>query len=238
MGQIFLIRHGQASFGSDDYDRLSTLGSDQAALLGRWFEACGLPVDRVIAGALRRHRETASGFFAGFGARDAMHIDKLTIDARFNEFDHVEVMDMHRDTVHGSMTGINERAAEGSSMSSAQLQRLYLVAMERWMSDQHHGDYRESWPQFRQRCIEGFEALADSTHPAKAIAVFTSGGVIAALCQHVLELTDKATRELNWSLANTGVTRLLFSKGRRGLGYLNSTAHFDWARKPDLLTYR
>lgn len=77
----------------------------------------------------------------------------------------------------------------------------------------------------RERCIDAFETLDDGTHPAKAQLVFTSGGVIAAICQHLLDLTDKATREMNWSLANTGVARELFTKGRRGLGCLNSTAH-------------
>jgi broad specificity phosphatase PhoE len=90
----------------------------------------------------------------------------------------------------------------------------------------------------RERCIDAFETLDDGTHPAKAQLVFTSGGVIAAICQHLLDLTDKATREMNWSLANTGVTCVLFTKGRRGLRCLNNMAHFDWARRPDLRTCR
>ena len=106
------------------------------------------------------------------------------------------------------------------------------------MSGEHDHDYDESWTAFSRRCVDVFESLTDGSDPAKTIVAFTSGGAIAAICQHLLDLTNKATRELNWSLANTGVTRLLFTKGRRGLGYLNSTAHFDWAREPTSLTYR
>jgi broad specificity phosphatase PhoE len=90
----------------------------------------------------------------------------------------------------------------------------------------------------RERSIDAFETLVDGTHPAKAQFAFTSRGVIAAICQHLLDLTDKATREMNWSLANTGVTCVLFTKGRRGLRCLNNMAHFDWARRPDLRTCR
>jgi broad specificity phosphatase PhoE len=34
MGQVLLIRHGQASFGADDYDVLSDLGWTQGRALG------------------------------------------------------------------------------------------------------------------------------------------------------------------------------------------------------------
>ena len=34
MGAIYLVRHGQAAFGTDDYDRLTEIGYTQAHLLG------------------------------------------------------------------------------------------------------------------------------------------------------------------------------------------------------------
>lgn len=256
MGQLYLVRHGQASFGAEDYDRLSALGATQAGLLGRWFKACGTPVDRIVSGAMRRHRETASHCMAAFGADDGAHedandgaartvpgIDTLTIDARLNEFDHAQVMDVYRN-VSASIVATegaaaaDAEAARSAVMSSAELQRVFALATGRWMSGEHDSDYDESWRAFRLRCIDALESLTDGRDPSKTIVVFTSGGTISAMCQHVLDLTDKATRELNWSLANTGVTRLLFTKGRRGLGYLNSTAHFEWAREPGWLTYR
>ncbi|TKC87294.1 histidine phosphatase family protein [Trinickia terrae] len=237
MGHIFLVRHAQASFGSDDYDRLSELGVRQAQLLGQWMASCEIPVDHVMAGAMRRHRETAEHCL---NQVDARHIAELQADARLNEFDHAEVIDVYRQSARGSLDGDGEgvSGAHVSSLSSAQLQQLYARAMERWMSGAHAGDYRESWSAFSGRCLDAFEAIASGSHGAKSIMVFTSGGVIAAICQGLLDLTDKVACELNWSLANTGVTRVLFTQGRRGLGCLNSTAHFDQARAPQMLTYR
>lgn len=226
MGQILLVRHAQASFGSDDYDRLSELGFTQASLLGRWFESCDTPIDRVMAGVMRRHHETARQCLEQRGAPGA---PELNTDPRLNEFDHVEVFEVYRQSLQDG---------QAAPLSAVQLQRMFATAMERWMSGRHDSDYRDSWQAFRARCLDAFEEMASGTPRAKAIVVFTSGGVIAAICQRLLDLTDKATHELNWSLANTGVTRVLFSEGRRGLGYLNSTAHFDAARVPHLLTYR
>ena len=59
MGQVYLVRHGQASFGAADYDQLSPTGVEQARVLGRWFAQCGHRFTRVATGSLKRHRQTA-----------------------------------------------------------------------------------------------------------------------------------------------------------------------------------
>ena len=41
MGTLYLVRHGQASFGTDDYDLLSELGVRQCERLGEWFREHG-----------------------------------------------------------------------------------------------------------------------------------------------------------------------------------------------------
>ncbi|MEX3811230.1 histidine phosphatase family protein [Paraburkholderia sp. BR13439] len=238
MGQIYLIRHAQAWFGTDDYDRLSELGFRQARLLGRWFGSCDASMDRVVAGAMRRHLESASSCLDAVSATSAPYACDVQVDELLNEFDHDGVLDAFRESDHEAARHLDSHIGDDPVTSSAMLQRYFALAMERWMSGQHDGDYGESWHQFRERSIEGFERIATGASPAKRIAVFTSGGVIAAICQHLLDLSNKATRDLNWSLANTGVTRVLSTKGRRGLDYLNSTAHFEWACSPQMLTYR
>jgi broad specificity phosphatase PhoE len=61
MAELFLVRHAQAAFGTDDYDRLTELGHRQARWLGEYFAARGMAFDRVLTGTLRRHRETLAG---------------------------------------------------------------------------------------------------------------------------------------------------------------------------------
>ena len=65
MGTLYLIRHGQASFGADDYDQLSELGMRQAVRLGEWFHGKGVQFSAVMTGSLKRHVQTLEGIAKG-----------------------------------------------------------------------------------------------------------------------------------------------------------------------------
>ncbi|HRO80045.1 MAG TPA: phosphoglycerate mutase family protein, partial [Alicycliphilus denitrificans] len=65
MGTLYLVRHGQASFGADDYDRLSPLGQAQAERLGSYWRERGLRFDAVLCGTLQRHAQTLQGIRQG-----------------------------------------------------------------------------------------------------------------------------------------------------------------------------
>ncbi len=66
MGTLFLIRHGQASYGQADYDKLSSRGHDQAKALGSFWLA-HTKLDAIFVGPHRRQQETIAG------AREAAH---------------------------------------------------------------------------------------------------------------------------------------------------------------------
>ena len=67
MGNLYLVRHGQASFGAADYDNLSDLGVQQSVRLGEYFAQKGIPFDAVLTGSLRRHTQTWKGIAQGAG---------------------------------------------------------------------------------------------------------------------------------------------------------------------------
>lgn len=224
MGQIYLVRHGQASFGAADYDQLSELGVEQARLLGRWFGECGHRFTRVISGSLKRHRQTADACLGELAVPLPM-----TQLADFDEYDHDDVLTRHRET--------DPVAAHDQGKSNATLEKLFRAAMERWMGGQFDSDYRESWSQFRSRCVTGLTRLVADAGASQSLLVFTSGGPIAVICQEVLGLSDKQAANLTWSLANSSVTRLLYKPGRVSLNYLNNFAHLEQAA-PTSITYR
>ncbi|HAD08992.1 MAG TPA: histidine phosphatase, partial [Porticoccaceae bacterium] len=58
MSEIYFVRHGQASLGAKNYDKLSDLGWQQARWLGEHFRDQDLNFDRIVVGDMRRHRET------------------------------------------------------------------------------------------------------------------------------------------------------------------------------------
>src|SRR5208283_2391350 len=89
MGSIYLVRHGQAAFGTHDYDRLTEIGLTQARRLGRYFAARNIRFDSVYTGTLRRHRETALGILdhdrAG-GCGESVHAGALEMVPGLDEY--------------------------------------------------------------------------------------------------------------------------------------------------------
>ena len=75
MGVVLLVRHGQASFGADDYDVLSETGWEQSRLLGAWLADRKVVPDVIWRGDMRRHRETAEGMVAGGGWPTPVEVD-------------------------------------------------------------------------------------------------------------------------------------------------------------------
>ena len=88
MAEFYLVRHGQASFGADNYDKLSTLGHQQARWLGEYYRERGLAFDALVTGDLVRHVETGEGILEGLGA--GLDAD---VQPGLNEFDFHSVVD-------------------------------------------------------------------------------------------------------------------------------------------------
>ncbi len=234
MGQIFLVRHGQASFGKANYDQLSELGFEQARLLGQWYANTRQPFSKVINGGMLRHRQTADACMEVLPKKLLIETEWIT-DADFAEFDHQEVLLRHCPEFADAVAF---KALLASQVDPPRaLEHVFRAAMQRWMSCAHDGDYAETWPDFRRRCARALERL-DTDSSQQTTIVFTSGGVIAALIQHLLGLQDFQVMELNWTLANCAVTKLLHRPGQFTLSYLNNYAHLEWLGQPGAVTYR
>ena len=68
MGTLYLVRHGQASFGAANYDQLSELGERQCRQLGTWLRERGVRFASAVHGSLRRQRASCEAIAAGHGA--------------------------------------------------------------------------------------------------------------------------------------------------------------------------
>lgn len=238
MGQIFLVRHGQASFGKANYDQLSELGFEQARLLGQWYANTRQPFSKVINGGMLRHRQTADACMEVLPKKLLIETEWIT-DADFAEFDHREVLLRHCPEFADAVAF---KALLASHVDPPRaLEHLFRAAMQRWMGGAHHDDYAETWPDFRRRCVGALQRLdteSSQQTTKQTTIVFTSGGVIAALMQHLLGLQDFQVMELNWTLANCAVTKLLHRPGQFTLSYLNNYAHLEWLGQPGAVTYR
>jgi broad specificity phosphatase PhoE len=239
MGQIYLVRHGQASFGAADYDQLSPHGVEQSRILGAWFASCRQAFDAVTIGSLRRHRQTAEACLLAMP--DAPPASGWRTDPGFDEYDHVEVLEKHAPQMRDPIAAKDALDAEANPRKA--FQRMFAQAMERWMGGRHDADYRESWPQFRARCVAALRRIVEEAGASRSVVVFTSGGPIAAICQDVLGYPDARAADVNFSLANSSVTKLLYQSGRNGasrvgLSYLNNFAHLEQTGQAQAITYR
>lgn len=231
MSGLYLIRHGQARFGDLDYDVLSGLGRQQAALAGQWLASRRALPELAYSGSLRRQQDSAALALEAAGKPAP-----LRLDAGLDEFDYLAVLARHRSDLD-SPAAIRAWLA-GQTEPHRAFQREFAAAMERWTTGWCDDDYAESWPAFKVRVVAVLRRLRDEAgrQGATTLWVFTSGGVIAALCQSVLDMSDRATMALNWRLANAGITRLSLGGGEPALACLNQTAHLD--HDPALVSYR
>jgi broad specificity phosphatase PhoE len=214
MGQILLVRHGQASWGAEDYDVLSPLGEQQAEVLGQALARLleGAEPDLLVHGTMQRQQRTAE-----LAAKAAGWSVTATVDERWNEMDHLAVL------------AVQPRDFDGEP-DRAQFQAWFEAATKRWASGTHDDDYDESFPSFRARVRKGVEAL---TEGGTAVVV-TSGGPISAVTADLLEAHTPTYQRLAPVVVNSSVTRVV--SGRRGLTLVSFNDH---AHLPaELLTYR
>lgn len=232
MAAIYLIRHGQASFGKADYDQLSEKGSLQAQLLGKFWQSLSAP-NKFYLGDLLRHEQTLENFLVGYQGLKPSTI----LHSGFNEFNHVELL-LRYDPQWKNFANMALKVSQ--SVDAAKIfQREFSAALTRWMSGQYDSDYIESWPAFKKRCIAALQdvfnqalsvkqSISKSQTP-KDICIFTSGGTIAVLVQHILGLSDESTLAVIQQLRNTGVTKLLFTNNNINIDYLNNYSHLTQA---------
>lgn len=230
MATIYLIRHGQASFGKSNYDQLSTTGWEQARILGRWMADRVRP-DVVIGGNMERHRETVEAIASGY--RDARFPD-MQVAEGFNEFDHVSVM--HRYRPQWVEPGVMQAELAASENPRKVFQETFVKAVQRWVSGEHDADYPESWSDFKHRVQRSFDDLV-SWADGGEVFVSTSGGPISIIVQSLLGISDSRALGLNNVIANTSVTRVLYSGDRRSLAVFNNYSHLE-AEDPALVTFR
>lgn len=230
MSAIYLVRHGQASFGAADYDVLSARGHQQAKVLGDAFMRMQLRIQVVVSGDMQRHRQTAHACLATMGRAPDWHSD-----AGWNEFDHVRVITALRPDFADPARARAEMLAQPDPQRA--FQALFEQAVMRWAGGAHDADYAETWQDFRTRCRQALSSLVETLPQGADALVFTSGGPIAVLSQDLLRIPDSDGFRLSWGLVNCGVTKLV--RGRKGLGLstLNGHAHFE-GEHAGLVTYR
>ena len=251
MGTLYLVRHGQASFGAEDYDNLSDLGVKQSVRLGEYWRGKGLKFDAVLIGTLKRHAQTYAGICDGIcdGMGDGMG-ERTGANARPN-------------TQALQWPGLNEYDSHAviSAVHPAPLQkpdtpelyrhhfRLLRDGLTQWMNGVVSPKGMPTYPEFLKGITNALDHVRGLQHEAKGdshgdkhgvsgnVLIVSSGGPIATAVGHVLGTAPETTIELNLRIRNSSVTEFAFNPKRHMLVTYNTLPHLDSPEHADWVTY-
>ena len=212
MGALYLVRHGQASFGAANYDQLSTLGRQQAVRLGEYWRDKGLRFDAVLTGTLHRHMQTFEGIAEGLrGAPVPLQLTGL------NEYDSLALIRaIHNEPLPRPDTPELYR----------QHFRLLCDALAQWMAGVISPQGMPNWDDFAGGVQDALDHVCRQ-HVGHNVLLVSSGGPIAAAVGQVLGTAPEVTIALNMRIRNSAVTEFSVSPKRLMLQTFNTLAHLD-----------
>jgi len=221
MGQLFLVRHGQASLGAADYDQLSPLGDQQSQRLGEHWLAQGLTFDAVVTGAMKRHAQTLASIQQGMGTKH-----EALIWPGLNEYDAVAVI---RSIQPGEL--VKPNTPEGYKQHF----RLLRDGLTQWMAGVVSPQSMPSYTEFVQGVTSALDHIR--TNYKGNVLLVSSGGPIATAVAHVLRTSPETSIELNMRLRNSAVSELSFNSKRYSLISFNGLAHLETPSHKDWITF-
>ena len=223
MPTLYLVRHGQASFGAADYDNLSEMGHTQALALGQYFKAKKIRFDAAYMGTLRRHAQTYAGIAQGMGGNDS-----ALLRPGLNEYDSDAVVQaIHPEPLSTERTPENYRKHF----------RLLRDGLAAWMAGTASPKGMPAYPDF----VRGITDVLDEVRTEfgarddARILICSSGGPISTAVGHILGTAPQATIELNLRIRNSSVTEFAFTPKRHMLVTYNTLPHLE--DKPEWVTY-
>ena len=211
MGEIILVRHGQANSTATDeesYDKLSDLGHQQARWLGEYLHTHEEGFDEVLCGTLTRHQETAA----------SIGLTPSRLDDRLNELDYFNL-------AHALEKSRGIPRPDGDGFAAH-----IPIVMEAWHAAEIQG--QESFASFETRVTE---IIAEAQQPGKRVICITSGGVIGMVLRHILGLDPRRMAYILLPIFNTSLHRLTVRPEGAMLSGFNATPHLD---SPQRLAFR
>lgn len=214
MGEIVLVRHGQANSGAtteEEYDRLSDLGRQQAAWLGDWFRAHEEPFDLVLSGSMRRHIQTG----------EAMGFVPERQDTRLNELDYFALA-RDLEITHGVPQPTTEQDF------ATHVPQTYVA----W----HRAEIAGAEP------FAAFEArvkaiLDEAAEPGRRVLCLTSAGVISMAMRIALGLDAERLAHVLLPIENSSVHRFRVLATGTFLSRFNAIPHLETADRAAARTY-
>ena len=229
MSKIYLIRHGQASFMSDDYDNLSEKGILQSKALGAHFFNNDIHFDKVYIGNLKRHQQTFEGFSHVF-SDNSIVLPKPTYLQELNEHQVPEALGIAYDdfiTKNNSAKMLFDGIVENPELKRKNSIKMFGLFLKEYTSGRYAFEHPsiQSWTDFRAQTKVGIAKILEETKKGETVGVFTSGGTKSAIIGDSLNITEEEIGTLNLAIRNTSYSQLLFSKNNLNVFSINEVSH-------------
>ena len=223
MAILYLVRHGQASFAAENYDRLSALGRQQSAWLGEYFAGRGIVFSRAVCGTLERQRETARAILGSMGS---------TLSAA----EHPGWNEYSGEALYKAYLG-DEWAHARAKGDVRAVYRTIKAALAAWSEDRLQGDLPETWSGFGERIAAAMQsACAGLSEDANVLAA-SSGGAIGRGVADLLGAPARSAIELNLQFRNSGFCEIFFSPRSMRLISFNCVPHLEHGARRAAITY-
>ncbi len=230
MGTIYLVRHGQAAFGTEHYDRLTDIGFSQARLLGSYFGRRDIRFDAVFTGTLRRQTETAQGIFEGHSELGTSPLRETF--AGLDEYKPEAIMM----ALTGNFPAPALAAARRDPLVVREHFRVLREALLAWAEDRTQPEGMPVWQAFQDSAVAAV-VEARQRFPDGSVLIVSSGGPIAAIVAAALNAPPATAVELNLRIRNSSLTEFSATPRRHSLVSFNGLPHLDTNPDPTLITY-
>ncbi|MCF6215748.1 MAG: histidine phosphatase family protein [Emcibacter sp.] len=223
MAEIYLVRHGQASFNSENYDRLSDLGHQQSAYLGVYFALRNITFDHIFTGTQLRHSQTAEDIFMA-----QPHKVSPVRQEGLNEYD-------FKALYHAFMAQHPHEAPASPEGDRRIFYQRLKKALKLWSENKLAGDLPESWDNFKSRVADAFNQIQENTR-GKCLVV-SSGGAISMALGQILDLKAQKIIDLNLQIKNSSFSHIYLGHDRMHLSSFNNIPHLDRQDRLDAITF-
>ena len=201
MSKITLVRHGQASFGSNHYDKLSDIGRLQAQRVGDYFKQCATEFDLILHGEMSRQSDTAAIIAESMG-----YSGSLVQHKGADEFDSENLLKAYLPQLANRSVDFHEMIYGDNNWfkSDKNFKQVFSELIRIWQQDQQCRF--ESWQSFRSRVMTFLQQVVEDGHPNRRVLIATSGGLISVALMSLLKLPEEQFTEINLSVNNASLT--------------------------------
>lgn len=241
MSQIYFFRHAQASYLSDNYDKLSPHGEKQSEALGKYLVHNDIHFDKIYVGPLLRQRETQDIVSKMYFDSHAIQHEPIMMPEWKEHFGPQTLRHLYAELVEKEpqIREWHDEIQQNADVYAVKKRNSLLIFehfIDKWVSGQvsETDDVFESWKKFRQRVRQGLNTILDNIGKGETVGIFTSGGVVSAIAAEALSITDEVKiAGLNYAVKNSSFSQFAFSRNKFNMIAFNEVPHLT----KDMVTY-